>query len=119
MSKDASDRAWMLNAVITGCATVVWFRLPDPDEAQYAARHSFLSHLDYAEWKPGTERPVVVDHRRETIRNSSYSDTEGEHRMEGHSCSQARAYGFGSTSARATSSGSGETNGDFTSYAMT
>jgi len=85
-----ADSVATLSAVMSGTRTKLIFRLPEPDDADYAARLLFSGHLALNEWKPGTDRPVVTGHRREIMRSRSRGRTEASHLAVSESESIAR-----------------------------
>lgn len=87
-----SDSVATLSAVMSGTRTKLIFRLPEPDDADYAARLLFAGHLSLNEWKPGTERPVVVAYRREIMRSRSIGRSEAAHSATSESESVARGF---------------------------
>lgn len=86
------DSASTLSAVMSGTRTKLIFRLPEPDDADYAARLLFSGHLALNEWKPGTERPVVTGYRREIMRSRSVGRSEASHSAESESESIAQGF---------------------------
>lgn len=85
-----SDSVATLSAVMSGTRTKLIFRLPEPDDADYAARLLFAGHVSLNEWKPGTERPVVIGHHREIMRSRSVGRSEASHAADSESESVAR-----------------------------
>jgi hypothetical protein len=108
--KKASDiQAMILNAVIANTRTKIVMRMADPDDAAYLARVLFVGFVDYAEYKPGTERPVAVGNDKVIVRGTSRSVSEAEH--ETHAYSRGRSRGEAVGTATSTSTGIGEFSG--------
>lgn len=93
-----ADSVATLSAVMSGTRTKLIFRLPEPDDAEYAAKLLFNGHVTLNEWKPGTERPVVVGHHREIVNNRSRSRQQASHTSE--SSSESCAHGVARSRAR-------------------
>lgn len=87
-----ADSVATLSAVMSGTRTKLIFRLPEPDDAEYAAKLLFNGHVPLNEWKPGTERPVVVGHHRELVNNRSRSRQQAVHEAQTTSESYARGH---------------------------
>lgn len=88
-----ADSVATLSAVMSGTRTKLIFRLPEPDDADYAAKLLFNGHIALNTWKEGTERPVVVGHERAIVRSRSQSQQEARHEAESFSESVARGWG--------------------------
>lgn len=87
---------FIADALLVNCAVKIIFGGLEAASARYMAENLFSGSLDLAEWKPGSERPVVVGHRREIMRSRSTSRSHTSHAAESESESVAR----GSTRSR-------------------
>ena len=54
-----------------------WLKMMD--SARYLAEMFYTGHLNLAEWKSGTERPVAVGNEKVLLKNSSVAEHEAEH----------------------------------------
>lgn len=88
------DAVATLSAVMSGTRTKLIFRLPEPEDADYAARILFNGHVPEAEPKVGTQRPVVVSYHRETMRTRSRGHSATSHAAESESESFARGSAY-------------------------
>jgi hypothetical protein len=64
---------FVADALLTNCAVKICFGGLEIESARYMAENLFAGHLDLAEWKPGTERPVAVGNDKVLVRNRSAS----------------------------------------------
>lgn len=110
-----ADSVATLSAVMSGTRTKLIFRLPEPDDADYAARLLFSGHLALNEWKPGTERPVIMGYRREIMRSRSTGRSQASHVALSESESVAR--GISVSRVRSVTEAEGESVSDGTSEA--
>lgn len=97
---------FIADALLVNCAVKIIFGGLEAESARYMAENLFSGHLNLAEWKPGSERPVVVGHRREMMRSRAISRSEATHAAESESESVARGYARSRT--RAVSEGHAE-----------
>jgi hypothetical protein len=86
--KDQKDLQ-TLSANIANAATKIVFAMREPADAEYLARVLFLGFIDYAEYKQGTERPLVVGHHKEIVRNRSTAQHAAKHEAVGETASVA------------------------------
>ena len=105
-----SDSVATLSAVMSGTRTKLIFRLPEPDDADYASRLLYGGHIPLAEWKPGTERPVVTSYHREIMRSRSTGRSEASHTADSESESYAR--GVARSRMRSVTEAEGESTSD-------
>lgn len=120
--RDADDgKGSILTAVLTNTATKYLFGGLTPDDAEPIARQLFASHIDMAEWKPGTERPVAVGQRQVITRSRSHAEHAASHDASAVTASRGVGYARSRTHATmhavtdATSSATSEAIGDATS----
>jgi hypothetical protein len=69
---------FVTNALMVNATIKIVFGIPEPVDARYLAEQLFTGHIDLAEWKPGTERPVVVGHDRVLMRSRSRAQHHAE-----------------------------------------
>ncbi|MFN0217370.1 MAG: TraM recognition domain-containing protein [Hyphomicrobium sp.] len=116
ITKSADDDAvGVLSAIISGTRTKVIFRLAEPDDAEFMTRVLFSGHIALNEWKEGTERPVVVGHHKELVRNRSMAEHNAEHEARGET--ESIAYGTARTHMLSITEAEGESVTDATSNA--
>ena len=70
---------FIADALLTNCSVKICFGGLEPESARYMAESLYAGHLDLAEWKPGTERPVAVGNEKVTLRNRSRAQHRAEH----------------------------------------
>jgi hypothetical protein len=112
-----ADSVATLSAVMSGTRSKFWFRLPEPDDAEYAAKSAFTGHISFNTWKEGTERPVVVGHERAIVRSRSRSRQEARHEAESSSESFARGWARSRSRSVTEAEGSSVSQGSSTSTA--
>ncbi len=114
--KDKDTRhAAILNAIIGNTTTKIVFAMREPDDALYLARVLFVGHIDYAEYKPHTERPVVVGHHTEIVKNHSLANHRAEHQATSET--ESVAVGTARTHMMSVTEAEGESDTDATSQA--
>jgi len=114
--KDNNDiQASILNAIIANTTTKVVFAMRAPADAEALARALFVGFIDYVEYKEGTERPLVVGHHKEIVRNRSTAHHAAEH--EATSETESIARGIAHSHMRSVTEAEGESITDATSEA--
>jgi hypothetical protein len=117
MKNKTDTTATILNAIITG-TNKVNFALPDHPDAAYMARVMFTGFIDYAEWKPGTERPVAVGNDMVLVRGFSEGEQESEHDMVAHTTMRHRGHAHGVTRMDGSASGTGGGTGQYSGQVL-
>src|SRR5437868_15399135 len=118
MQKDDDD-VGILNAILTNTGIKIFFGGLDPNDADLVARLYFTGHLNLAEWKPGSERPVAVGQDKTTIANWSRAEMEAQSEMRGHTRSHSRGTAYGTSTTQGSASGTGVGSGDSSGLVLT
>jgi hypothetical protein len=110
---------FVTDAVMVNAGVKVVFGIPEPLTARYLAEQLFTGHIDLAEWKPGTERPVAVGTDKVTLRSRSKSEHSAEH--QGASYADIRTHARASALTTSSIAGSAATSasGSNLSFAST
>lgn len=110
--------AFILDALMTNTAIKMSFAMPDADAARYLTEQFHTGHISLNEWKQGSERPVVTDHEKAIVRNSSRAQHDAVHESEGWSHSTHRAIAHGVTDSTGRARGSGSSRQQMSSLSM-
>ena len=110
---------FVTDALMVNAGVKVVFGIPEPLTARYLAEQLFTGHIDLAEWKPGTERPLAVGNEKVILRNRSRAAHHAEHESASHADirTQARASAF--TTSSMVASAAASASGSNASFAST
>ncbi|HEX2841392.1 hypothetical protein [Hyphomicrobium sp.] len=106
---------FLFDAIMTNCGLKVGFGGLEPESSRYMAEHLFGGFIDLCEWKPGSERPVAVGSKRETVRSKSTSRSNATH--EASSSSESIAQGRSTSRMHSITEAEGESVSDSVSEA--
>src|SRR5436189_4129584 len=106
------DTVGILNAILTNTGIKIVFGGLDPNDADLLARLLFTGHLDLAEWKLGSERPVAVGQDKTTIANWSRAEMEAQSEMTAHTRSHSRGTAYGTSTTQGTATGTAIGSGE-------
>lgn len=110
------DSVSTLSAIIANTCVKIIYRLVEPDDALYMAKCIGWGHIRLDVAKPGSERPVVVGHAREIVRNTSQATHAATHEATGFS--DGIAYGTTRGHMRSFTEADGESESDAVSHAL-
>lgn len=109
------------DAVFSNTPNKVAMGISEPEAAAYVAETFAMGHVDLAEWKPGTERPVAVGSRKVMVKSTArgISTAESESRAVADSESVGRALSYSRGRAVSESIAHGESRSRGTSSSRT
>jgi len=107
------------DALMVNAGVKIVFGIPEPVTARYLAEQLFTGHIDLAEWKPGTERPVAVGNERTTLRSWSRATHHAEHESASHADMRTHARASAFTTSSMVASAAMSASGSNTSFAST
>jgi len=109
---------FIADALFANASVKCTFGIDEPESARFLAEMFFTGHLDLAEWKPGTERPVALGNEKTTVRNWSVAEHQAEHHTHARTASHSRGEAIGTTTGASQAAGEFSGSGDSAGMVM-
>lgn len=110
---------FITDALMVNAGVKIVFGIPEPMTARYLAEQLFTGHINLAEWKPGTERPVAVGNEKTTLRSRSHGRHHAEHVTASHADIRTQARASAYTTSSMVASAAASASGSNASFAST